>query len=88
MSEGLCVSLELGSIAQDTSVILLGGVRDARFVRVLSQVGHNPKKAPLKQQLSGAPLERIVCDIMGPVVHSKNGNNYILVVQDYFSQVC
>ena len=46
--------------------------------------GHNPKKAPLKQQLSGAPLERIACDIMGPVVHSKNGNNYILVVQDYF----
>ena len=33
--------------------------------------GHNPKKAPLKQQLSGAPLERIACDIMGPVVHSK-----------------
>ena len=48
--------------------------------------GHNPKKAPLKQQLSGVQLERIACDIMGPVVHSKNGNNYILVVQDYFSK--
>ena len=48
--------------------------------------GHNPKKAPLKQHLSGAQLERIACDIMGPVVHSKNGNNYILVVQDYFSK--
>ena len=38
MSEGLCVSLELGSIGQDISVILLGGVRGAKFVRVLSQV--------------------------------------------------
>ena len=37
-SEGLCVSLELGSIGQDTSMILLGGVRGARFVRVLRLV--------------------------------------------------
>ena len=48
--------------------------------------GHNPKRAPLKQQLAGSPLERIACDIMGPVVPSKNGNNYILVVQDYFTK--
>ena len=48
--------------------------------------GHNPKKAPSKQQLSVAPLKRIACNIIGPIVHSKNGNNYILVVQDYFSK--
>ena len=50
------------------------------------KTGHNPKKAPLKLQLVGAPQERIACDIMGPVVQSKNGNNCILVIQDYFSK--
>ena len=50
------------------------------------KLGHKPKKAPLKQQLVGAPLERIACDIVGPVVTSKNGNCYILVVADYFTK--
>ena len=33
----------------------------------------------------GAPLERIACDIVGPITTSRNGNNYILVVADYFT---
>ena len=48
--------------------------------------GHNPRRAPLKQQLVGAPLERIACDIVGPIATSRNGNNYILVVADYFTK--
>ena len=48
---------------------------------------HNPWRAPLKQQLMGPPLERIACDIVGPIAPSRNGNNYILVVADYFTKI-
>ena len=34
----------------------------------------------------GAPLEKIACDIVGLITPSKNGNNYILVVADYFTK--
>ena len=34
----------------------------------------------------GAPLETIACDIVGPIATSRNGNNYILVVADYFTK--
>ena len=50
------------------------------------KAGHNPRRAPLKQQLVGAPLERIACDIVGPIATSRNGNKYILVVADYFTK--
>ena len=46
------------------------------------KAGHNPRRAPLKQQLVDAPLERIACDI----ATSRNGNRYILVVSDYFTK--
>jgi dUTPase len=35
---------------------------------------------------SGAPMERIACDIMGPLQETENHNRYILVVQDYFTK--
>lgn len=34
----------------------------------------------------GAPLERIAIDVMGPLPTTKNGNKYLLVVQDYFTK--
>ncbi len=35
---------------------------------------------------SGAPMERIACDIMGPLQETENHNRYILVVEDYFTK--
>jgi ribosomal protein L21E len=46
----------------------------------------NPKKAPLQQKPVHRRMDRIACDIMGPVEISENGNRYILVVCDYVSK--
>ena len=43
-------------------------------------------RAPLVQDLKGAPMETVACDIMGPLTQSSNGNVYILVVMDYFTK--
>ena len=40
-------------------------------------------KAPRKQDFISAPMERIVCDIVGPLPESCNHNNYISVLSDY-----
>ena len=44
------------------------------------------KKAPLQQEVAGMPMERIALDIMGPLPRSNSGNNYILVIGDYFTK--
>ena len=46
----------------------------------------HPKKAPLQQKPVYRRMDRIACDIMGPVDTSENGNSFILVVCDYFSK--
>ena len=43
-------------------------------------------RAPLVQDLKGAPMETVACDIMGPLTQTSNGNVYILVVMDYFTK--
>ena len=43
-------------------------------------------RAPLMQELKGAPMETIACDIMGPLTQTDNGNVYILVIMDYFTK--
>ena len=43
-------------------------------------------KAPLQQQISGAPFERVAVDLMGPFERTKNDNLYIAVFQDYFTK--
>jgi len=35
---------------------------------------------------TGAPLEKIAMDILGPLPKSNRGNYYILVISDYFSK--
>ena len=42
------------------------------------------KRAPLKQETVGLPMERIALDIMGPLPQSNSDNSYILVIGDYF----
>ena len=46
---------------------------------------HKPK-APLKDYLSGSPMDRIAIDILGPLPCSRRNNSYILVVADYFTR--
>ena len=49
----------------------------------------NPQRktrAPMKMYLTGAPMERVAVDILGPFPVSKNGNRYILVICDYFTK--
>ena len=43
-------------------------------------------KAPMKQYIVGAPLERIAVDILGPLPETNDGNKYILVIADYFTK--
>ncbi|KAJ8957235.1 hypothetical protein NQ318_007799 [Aromia moschata] len=38
------------------------------------------------QYLSGAPFERVVVDILGPLPVTDRGNKYLMVVMDYFSK--
>ena len=44
------------------------------------------RRAPLKQYVVGAPLERIAMDILGPLPLTTRGNRYVLVVTDYFTK--
>ena len=43
-------------------------------------------KAPLQKYVSGAPLERLALDILGPLPISDLGNKYLLIVEDCFSK--
>jgi len=44
------------------------------------------QRAPLVPIRTGAPLEKITMDILGPLPKSNRGNYYILVISDYFSK--
>ncbi len=46
----------------------------------------NPKRAPLQPKPVYRRMDRVACDIMGPLPESEKGNLYILVVADYFSK--
>ena len=50
------------------------------------KAGHMPKKAPLKQDFISAPMEKIACDIVGPLPESEKHNNHILMVSDYYTK--
>ena len=48
-----------------------------------------PKKkprAPLKDYMAEAPIDRIGIDVLGPLPTSNQGNSYLLVVGDYFTR--
>jgi hypothetical protein len=47
---------------------------------------HKAIRAPLGSMPVGAPLVRIATDILGPLPITPRGNNYILVVTDYFTK--
>ena len=43
-------------------------------------------KAPQGKMCSGAPLDRLCTDVLGPFPESPRGNKYILVVTDHFTR--
>ena len=47
---------------------------------------HRPPRAPLGEMQTGAPLDRLSTDIMGPLPTSNRGNKYVLVVTDHFTR--
>ena len=55
-------------------------------VCALIKSGGEKRKAPLIQQLSGAPMERVAADLVGPLPETKAGFKYMLVLQDYFTK--
>ena len=48
--------------------------------------GPGKGKSPLVSHLVNRPLERIAIDIMGPLPITRDGNEYIMVVGDYFAK--
>jgi len=49
----------------------------------------NPTKlprAPLVSIKTGAPLEKVALDILGPLPKTSRGNQYIVVISDYFTK--
>ena len=43
-------------------------------------------RAPLQQYRAGFPLDRVGIHIMGPMKVTKNGNKFILVIENYFTR--
>ena len=51
-----------------------------------AKTGPPRKRAALRQRPVGVPLERMAVDIMGPLPVTESGNEYIMVVGDYYSK--
>ena len=51
-----------------------------------TKAGKLPRRNRLEQRPVGMPLERMALDIMGPLPRTEEGNQYILVVADYFTK--
>ena len=47
---------------------------------------HGRHRGLLKQSVATAPMERIAIDILGPLPKTVSGNEYIMVVSDYFTK--
>ena len=47
---------------------------------------HKRKIGPAQIYLSGAPMERVAIDILGPLPETDQANRYLLVAVDYFTK--
>jgi len=52
----------------------------------MAKRGKGRGKAPLQQELSGFPFQRVAFDVIGPLPTTAKGNRFILVMVDYFSK--
>ena len=43
-------------------------------------------RAPMQQHLTGAPMERVSMDVLGPLPRSAGKNRFILLICDYFTK--
>ena len=43
-------------------------------------------KAPLKLYQVGCPMERVSVDVLGPLPKTSDGNQYIIIEQEYFTK--
>lgn len=48
--------------------------------------GPGKGKSPLKSSIPTYPLDRLAIDIMGPLPKTRDSNEYIMVVEDYFTK--
>jgi hypothetical protein len=53
---------------------------------VIDALHKNRKKKQLGTYISGEPVEKVAVDIFGPLPLTKQGNKYILVISDLFTQ--
>jgi len=52
----------------------------------MAKRGKGRGKAPLIQELSGAPFQRVAFDVIGPLPRTKSGKRFILVMVDYYTK--
>ncbi len=52
----------------------------------MAKRGPRRQRAPLQQEISGSPFDRVAFDVIGPLPTKANGNRFILTVIDYFSK--
>jgi hypothetical protein len=52
----------------------------------MSKRGHDKRKSPLIQDISGVPFQRVAFDIIGPLQTTQKGNKYILFMVDYYTK--
>ena len=53
---------------------------------LISQRTTEKWKAPLKLYQVGSPMERVAVDVLGPLLKTNDGNQYIFIAQDYFTK--
>lgn len=51
-----------------------------------AKAGPGCGRFPLQQSATGCPFDRVAVDIVGPCPVSENGNEYLIVMTDYFSK--
>ena len=51
-----------------------------------SRKGSRKPRGPLKIYNVGYPMETVAIDVLAPLLKTNCGNEYILIVQDYFTK--
>ncbi len=52
----------------------------------MTKRGHGRGRAPLIQELAGAPFQRVTFDVIGPLPITETGKQFILVLVDYYTK--
>ncbi len=52
----------------------------------MAKRGIRRQHAPIQQEISGSPFDRVAFDVIGPLPTMANSNRFILTVIDYFSK--